>query len=607
MKKIMAWLLSGVMLIATMPMAMAAQTFTNLKAFAEYLNTQGIPLGISPVEAPVEIKVKRGNEAEQDHLSYTRTGSAVTVDFVAYLDLESVKSAFDNYMTLAETAINTYGGDSKADLLEELGNTKVNGQFTVTVTAPGNVTLPELTNTTDVYFTGEAYNDIFEENTAARTQNGNIITFTVDVDGNREAGWATRDELAESLLKDLKLICNGIVIPDVAGTYEFKGVFRGTTDVYSGSDKLTTISYSSADETADSLGVNYADIATVTVTEQTSGGPSGSSSKGYLEISNTVDAPEGVVDDDYAITYDIMKNEDGTMVNVKSVTLKPGEKERVSLDPGTYYIFQNDENIDGYLLKVTCDDADSIVEIKRGSTTEIEFENVYTLKSSILEKDDHFAYIIGYPDGKVHPEANITRAEVATIFFRMMTDEAREEYRMKTNSFSDVDENAWFNNAISTLQNAKIINGYPDGTFRPNAPITRAELSKIAASFYATQAETDVVFSDIAGHWAEKYIESAHGYGFIDGYPDGTFKPDKLITRAETMKIVNRALERMPHEDYLLDDMKKWPDNADVSAWYYEDVQEATNSHHYEKNDTHEIWTELRDNRDWKALEKTDW
>ncbi len=226
--------------------------------------------------------------------------------------------------------------------------------------------------------------------------------------------------------------------------------------------------------------------------------------------------------------------------------------------------------------------------------------------SNILNKNDHFAYIVGYPDGKVKPNAIITRAEVATIFFRMMTDDSRTVFSKNENPFSDVDKSDWFNMAISTLHNAKILDGYLDGTFRPDEPITRAELSKIAASFYKAQADETVNFSDISGHWAEKFIESAHSYGFINGYPDGTFKPDQAITRAETMKIVNATLERAAHKDYLLDDMIKWPDNADTNEWYYADVQEATNSHNYSKNTSYEVWTELRAVRDWAALEITE-
>ena len=166
-----------------------------------------------------------------------------------------------------------------------------------------------------------------------------------------------------------------------------------------------------------------------------------------------------------------------------------------------------------------------------------------------LNTTDHYAYIMGYPDGTVQPGGYITRAEASTIFFRLLTDKTREQYWATTNAYSDIKSGDWYNNAISTLSNAGIVSGYPDGTFRPNA----------------------------------------------------------AITRAETMTLVNRVLNRQPEtEDDLLPNMTVWTDNANPKAWYYLAVQEATNSHYYEfkTNSQYEKWTELRETRDWKALEQ---
>ena len=225
-----------------------------------------------------------------------------------------------------------------------------------------------------------------------------------------------------------------------------------------------------------------------------------------------------------------------------------------------------------------------------------------------LNTEDHYAYIVGYPDGNVKPEGNITRAEVATIFFRLLTDESRDEFWSQTNPYSDVSEDAWYNNAVSTLTNAGIIDGYEDGTFKPNGNITRAEFATIAVRFFEATYEGENLFPDIDGHWAQDYINEAANAGIVDGYPDGTFGPQKLITRAEAMTMVNRTIDRHPHEDHLLDDMIVWPDNPET-AWYYEQVQEATNSHEYTMNtddeqNPYEIWTELLPVRDWAQLEK---
>ena len=225
-----------------------------------------------------------------------------------------------------------------------------------------------------------------------------------------------------------------------------------------------------------------------------------------------------------------------------------------------------------------------------------------------LNTEDHYAYIVGYEDGSVQPEGDITRAEVATIFFRLLTDESRDAFWSQTNDYTDVPADAWYNNAVSTLSNAGVIDGYEDGTFKPDGNITRAEFATIAVRFFEATYDGEDLFSDIAGHWAQDYINEAANAGIVDGYPDGTFRPQQLITRAEAMTMVNRTIDRHPDADHLLDDMIVWPDNPET-AWYYEQVQEATNSHAYTMNtddeqNPYEIWTELLPNRDWSELEK---
>ena len=240
----------------------------------------------------------------------------------------------------------------------------------------------------------------------------------------------------------------------------------------------------------------------------------------------------------------------------------------------------------------------------------------------LLNTEDHFGYIIGYPvdyytgektDDQtkmpVKPQGQITRAEVATIFFRMLTDNARNEYWSQTSSYTDVEADDWFNNAICTLSNAGIISGYPDGSFQPNGKITRAEFATIASRFFDVEASGSDIFPDIDGHWAEQYINEAATAGIINGYEDGTFRPQKLITRAEAVTMVNRTLGRAPDQDHFLPDMLVWPDNMDTSKWYYAQMQEATNSHEYEmktKSDgtKYEVWTKMLPIRDWQAFEK---
>ena len=224
-----------------------------------------------------------------------------------------------------------------------------------------------------------------------------------------------------------------------------------------------------------------------------------------------------------------------------------------------------------------------------------------------LNGKDHYAYVVGYPDGMVYPQKNITRAEVATIFFRLLEDETREANMTKSNSYNDMKDGAWYTCAVSTLSKMGIIKGYEDGSFKPDASISRAEFAAIAARFDPDGDKTPASFADVTSHWAKDEISIAANHGWIKGYEDGSFKPDQKITRAETMTLVNRVLNRLPEaKDDLHKDMKTWVDNMDETAWYYLAVQEATNSHYF-KNKTStkfEQWTDLRDTRDWSELEK---
>lgn len=239
-----------------------------------------------------------------------------------------------------------------------------------------------------------------------------------------------------------------------------------------------------------------------------------------------------------------------------------------------------------------------------------------------LNTKDHYGYIIGYPvdyytgqpttdqtKKPVRPEGKITRAEVATIYFRMLTDESRTKFWSQSNSYSDVKTGDWFNNAVSTLSNAGIIAGYEDGSFRPNGYITRAEFATIAARFFDVTYNGKDLFPDISGHWAKDYINQAANKGFVNGYEDGTFKPDRNITRAEAVTLVNRTLDRHPDKNHFTKDMLVWPDNMDQTKWYYADMQEATNSHTYQMKENsdktkYENWTKTLPIRNWEALEK---
>ena len=274
---------------------------------------------------------------------------------------------------------------------------------------------------------------------------------------------------------------------------------------------------------------------------------------------------------------------------------------------------------------VTGTDTDNVAEgtIAAGVVTGVHYTNTYTKPSTpsggssgggspVLNTDDHYSYIIGYKDGYLRPYGTITRGEVATIFFRLLTDEARDKYWSQTNNYSDCNSDLWCNNAISTLSNMGIIDGYTDGTFRPYGKITRAQFAKIAVGFFeTTKKEYQGYYSDVPENaWFTDYVEAASRVGLIQGFEDGTFRPNTNITRAQACVIVNRALNRKPDEDHLLPEkqMVTWPDN-NPGDWYYADMQEATNSHDYtwlskgSEKKYMEDWTKKLEQRDWAAFE----
>ena len=244
-----------------------------------------------------------------------------------------------------------------------------------------------------------------------------------------------------------------------------------------------------------------------------------------------------------------------------------------------------------------------------------------------LNTEDHYSYIVGYPEDyrtgeatddeslwPVKPQGNITRAEVATIFYRLLTNDARSENWTTANDYTDVAADSWYNTPVSTLSAMGIVRGYEDGSFRPNASITRAEFAAIAVRFFESDAVNyeEGLFTDIAGsEWFADAVQAAKDHDIIGGYPDGTFKPNNPITRAEACSIVNRTTKRVPDADHLLalDEMRNWPDNANTAAWYYADMQEATNGHYYDYvlDDNEEIvreeWTSAREPIDWDQVE----
>ena len=247
-------------------------------------------------------------------------------------------------------------------------------------------------------------------------------------------------------------------------------------------------------------------------------------------------------------------------------------------------------------------------DLKTNQTTaEKNAETVRNYRSStpeLLNDSDHFAYVIGYEDGLVKPYGPITRAETTTIFFRLLKDSVRDGNLLTSNTYTDVPDDYWANTAISTMTGLGIVQGRSTTTFDPKAPITRAQFAAICARFDTGKSNGEQTFSDIQGHWAEKYIERAAELGWIKGFEDGTFRPDTYITRAQAMTMINRVLNRIPEDESdLLPGMNVWPD-CNPGDWFYLTVQEATNSHDFEhKAGNYETWTGMNKDPDWTRYE----
>lgn len=295
-----------------------------------------------------------------------------------------------------------------------------------------------------------------------------------------------------------------------------------------------------------------------------------------------------VEEKEYTLTFNV----DGNTAKIPAITAKTGTVLNSSEFKSVYkegYVFKG-----WFLDKNAATPVGDTVTLNKNITV---YAGFVKSAPSIdkLESTDHFAYVSGYPDGTVRPEANITREEAAMMFYRLLVKSYRETVESTTHAFTDVAPERWSDNAIATLTKAGILNGDPDGTFRPGDKITRAEFATLVVNFIGVDSTATHNFTDLAGHWAEPYVATAVSKGWIAGYEDGTFKPNGYITRAEAMTLVNRILYRYVNDEGQHADAIVWPDNA-PGVWYYHAVQEATNGHDYGRQDggVYENWTDLR-------------
>lgn len=545
MKKILSIVLAVMMLSSMAFTVTAADTVNSVLTGISFPNTSDLQLSVD-----VQAKETSAGAYAPSPLSVTLSGGSAGVDYKSTLNMAPVRALFTSY------TVNNILATAQTDFDTGVISTTVE----VTITYPAAATISGDLNTIGVLSAGMTFNEY------SRVVSGNTVTITYKNEPGLTVG-ALRPSYNTSL-SDISFVLDDAVTYTATGSYDVTVEMEGSSTITFGSGWTQTVNYLPASKT-------HTTTVSAPYTPPAGGGG-------------------GVAH--YTITYE---TNGGSRISPESYASgKTAELTKVPTKEG--YIFE------GWYLDEAL--TEKVTELKMTKSVTlyakwVEDNGAGTTHEipAMLNGEDHFAYVVGYPDGTVRPNANITRAEVTSIFFRLLVDEVREANLTTENNFSDVNEGEWYNTAISTMAKLGIINGKGDGKFAPNTPITRAEFAVICARFDDSEYEISDNFKDVAGHWAEAEIHEAAAYGWIRGYEDNTFKPNQLITRAEAMTMINRMVKRAPEFVHdMLDSMTNWPDNSDVSAWYYIAVQEATNSHDHErKNDIYETWTESNDSHDW--------
>lgn len=534
-------------------------------------------------------------------------------DFRADLNMSSVREAFTTLIGkyVTDENLGKLGGNFGLTAAETKERLYVTGQMIVKVTYPSSIKIPaEFKGATGLYGFGAASGDmsVYTE-TASRVEgdlgSNNVLTITVDIP--KVKATVLESDL-DKYLSDLWLICEGNQTSK-PGTYKISGAVAGYTDIVldvNGDGEIAYAEVSDPDLMIDKIQYNAIQdpatgdpdlsatvIVKVVQSGGTTGGGGGNGGGGLPSKPEPAPAPE---DDEVEIIFS---------VNGDTVVI-PAEKGDGSVTVNLDEIKFEDQ--EGYVTDGKWYTDPGCTKEISGTQTFTEDTTLYAKHTNVsapalLNSDDHFAYVIGYPDGTVKPENNITREEVATIIYRLFRAEARDTIAATENNFSDVEAERWSNKAISTMAKGEIVNGYEDGTFKPAAPITRAEFATMMARLVGDEVKTvgKYEFTDISGHWAEANVKKAAGLMWILGYEDGSFKPDKNITRAEAMTIINRVLVRYVNNEGLHADAVKWPDNS-ADSWYYNAVNEATNTHEFERSEDkiNEKWTAILENWVWE-------
>ncbi len=616
---------------------------------------------VSDVAVPTDIEVKKSSD-----VAYGQSAtlySVDTVDFKTTMYMQTVKNTYNNYISLAKTGVNATDGD--IDALDVSGQFIITVKFPQNAGFDAENTRREAVsaeaNMSGFYNNvAGVVNGVFKETSRTLNAEKTELTITVDIKENTKASELKADNAFADLVLEYKDF--PVTIKD---SYIIEGSVTGYVDIKQGAEHLVHIPFVATQKeiTGDTSAPNTIQ-APFSYTESYGGGVSTVKKEATVTLNDgekdysktTVELKNGKYVWDFAIAELPEEKENKLFAGwyLDAQNKRPASNKETITKDTTFYagwidtkcnigfrlngrraavntgltgsvvvsgedIIVNTDNVEvklsdieikgvkilGWFLDpehtIPADDTTVITEdtIFYALTEEIDVPPVFDADG------DHYAYIIGYPDGTVQPENNISRQEVATIFFRLLTEEVRTANFTSVNDFTDVNEGRWSNNAISTMAKMGIVSGYGDNKFMPDNYITRAEFATIAARFDDGEV-VETKFTDMDGHWAEDYVAEASSLQWINGYPDGTFRPDNYITRAEVMTIVNRILRRKVSAENIHADANRWIDNPE-EAWYYDDVVEATNSHKYDRLAEYlieEKWTELLPNRDWSELEK---
>lgn len=559
MKKILTTVLAAVMMLQAGICSVSAVTVLN----PEY-----------DVETPITLNVKK--DVGGAYATSATINAGETVSLKSTVDMTNVRTQFTTLLALGKSKI----GEAAARAEE------VTGSFEVTLEYPAALVLPTtITDGVDeggaqmAGFNAEAQN-AFTETSRTITTSGSTNTLTISFDVATGITCGVLEDNMGTYLGNMWIEASGVTVGSAGAPHTVKGHISGSVTIDFADatyDVTATVNFENATDPE-------AVINVVTPGPGPGPGPGGSSVTSYT------------------VTF-----ETNGGAAIESVSYRGGREITADMLPvpekagyafeGWYLDAELTEKVDSIVMKkdITLYAAWKAQEAPGGDYI-----------PEMLNGDDHYAYIIGYPDGTIQPDESITRAEVTTIFYRLLKDEIREQYLTKENPYVDVKEEAWYNGAISTLTALGIVNGIDGEIFAPNADITRGEFAAIISRFAEKSVDIAEDFTDVDGHWAESDIYKAAAFGWIKGYEDNTFRPDREITRAEAMTLINRVLGRIPEAvSDLATDMTTWSDNSNTNAWFYIAVQEATNSHDYtRKENGYEKWDAIKENRDWSLLEQ---